>query len=405
MQSFFTPEFFIKNRQRLRDLSDSLGPIVVTANGLLQRNGDGAYNFRQDSNFWYLTGIDTPDAILVLDKNTEYIILPILSPVDEVLGAPPDAEEIIKRSGIDKILPEAEGWQLLTKSLKNTQQAATFSATPVYSKHYGFYTNPARRMLIKRIRSIHADIELLDLRKQLMQMRMIKQTPELMAIQKAVDITVDTLKNIEKSIHNYSFEYEIEAELSYGFRKNGALGHAFSPIVAGGENTCHIHYMKNSATLKGAQHLYIDTGAEVENYSADITRTYIMDESATRHRKILNAVEEVALYARKNLKPGITIRENEQSVELFMGGKLKELGLIKTISHETVRKYYTHSCSHYLGLDTHDSGDYDAPLEENMVLTVEPGIYIPEEGIGVRVEDDVLITKSGIKVLSEKLYT
>lgn len=405
METFFNSEFFAGNRARLRTLFAGTAPIVITANGLLQRNGDSPYYFRQDSNFWYLTGLQIPDALLVIDKNKEYIILPEMSPVDEVLGAPPDVQYAIERSGIQDVMSLKQGWPLLAKRLKKVQHAATFSAAPVYAKHYGFYTNPARRSLIKKMRAENPDIELLDLRQHLMRMRMIKQPQELAAMQCAIDITIETMKEIEQKLSSYSHEYEIEAELSYGFRKRGASGHAFSPIVASGKNTCHIHYQANSDVLGDAKLLYIDTGAEVENYSADITRTYILREPAKRERAVLAAVEEVAEYAHSNIRPGITIRENEKLVEQFMGEKLRELNLIKTINSESVRKYYTHSCSHYLGLDTHDTGDYDAPLDENMVLTIEPGIYIPEENIGFRVEDDVVVTKTGIKVLSEKLYT
>lgn len=403
METFFNSEFFAGNRARLRTLFVGTAPIVVTANGLLQRNGDSPYYFRQDSNFWYLTGLQIPDALLILDKDKEYVILPAMSPVDEVLGAPPDIQLAIERSGIATIMSLKEGWPILAKRLKKVQHAATFTAAPVYAKHYGFYTNPARRSLVKKIRAENPDIELLDLRQHLMRMRMVKQPQELAALQAAIDITVETMQDISKKLHEYAFEYQIEADLSHGFRKRGAAGHAFSPIVASGKNTCHIHYQANGDNLSKANLLYIDTGAEVENYSADITRTYILKEPAKRERAVLGAVAEVASFARENLKPGISIRENEKLVEQYMGEKLRELGLIKTISPEAVRKYYTHSCSHYLGLDTHDTGDYDTPLEQNMVLTVEPGIYIPEEGIGFRIEDDVLITKTGIKVLSEKL--
>jgi Xaa-Pro aminopeptidase len=405
MESFFTAEFFSNNRNRLKTLFSGTAPIIVTANGLLQRNGDSPVKFRQDSNFWYLTGLETPGALLVLDKDKEYIILPDISPIDEIMGAPHNLSLIKTRSGIDTVLTMKEGWGSLAKRIKKVQNAATFSAAPAFSKHYGFYTNPARKSLMKKIRAVNPEIELMDLRQHLMKMRMVKQVEEIAALQAAVDITVKTLRKIEKRLDKYGFEYEIEADLSHGFRSLGAKGHAFDPIVASGKNTCHIHYQANNDSLKGEAILYIDSGAEVENYSADITRTYILDLAAKREKAVMRAVEEVAAFARAGLKPGISIRENEKAVEQFMGEKLRELGLIKSITHESVRKYYTHACSHYLGLDTHDTGDYDAPLEKNMVLTVEPGIYIPEEGIGARIEDDVLVTKTGIKVLSQKLYT
>ena len=404
MKSNFSSEFFSGNRARLRTLFSGSAPMIFTANGLMQRNSDIPFSFRQDSNFWYLTGLDMPEAMLVIDGDEEYLILPEMSPTDEVFGAPADLEIIKMKSGINDIVYMQEGWPRLAKRLKKVQHAATLTASPAFSKQYGFYTNPARKNLMRKLRNEQPDIELLDLRQHFMKMRMTKQKPELDALKQAIDITTATMKKIEKKLATYKYEYEIEADLSHGFRSRGAQGHAFAPIVAGGKNTCHLHYDKNNDSLADVSILYIDTGAEVENYSADITRTYTLKEAAKREKAVIEAVSVVAEYARGNIKPGISIRENEKLVEQFMGEKLRELGLIKTNTHENVRKYYPHACSHYLGLDTHDTGDYDAPLEENMVLTVEPGIYIPEEGIGVRIEDDVLVTKTGIKVLSEKLY-
>lgn len=401
--SLFDAEFFAGNRRRLRELFTGTAPIVITANGLLQRNGDNNYLFRQDSNFWYLTGIETPSAILVLEKAKEYLIIPTLSEVDEVMGRPHDFEALSRRSGIEQVLDQKSGWKQLTNRTKKVKHIATLSAAPAFVEHYGFYANPARADLIEKLKAINSDLELLDLREHLARMRMVKQPSELKAIQQAIDITIKALKKVQRKFPNYHYEYQIEADLSHEFRRQGAQGHAFSPVVAAGANTCHLHHTTNEAPIDDARHLYLDVGAEVENYSADITRTYFLKPPTKRERAIVDAVLEVAAFARDRLKPGVTIRENEKAVEQFMGEKLRELGLIKSITKENVRKYYTHACSHYLGLDTHDTGDYDAPLVPGMVLTVEPGIYIPEENFGVRIEDDVLVTKTGIKVLSRHL--
>lgn len=377
--------------------------MVFAAHNLLQKNSDTPYSFRQDSNFWYLTGLSLAGVILVIDQDCEVLILPEMTPIDEVFGAPPDFAQITKISGITDIRYMKDGLDWLSKLIKKSKYAGILPAPPAFSEHNGFYTNPARRSLVRKLRNAAPGIELLDLRQHLMKMRMVKQAPELLAIKRAVDITVKTLKRVEKRLSRYEYEYQIEADLTHGYRSGGAAGHAFSPIVAGGTNTCHLHYDRNNDSLKGASIIYIDTGAEVENYSADITRTYILREPAKREQAVITAVAEVSRFAQSNLHPGISLRENENAVEQFMGEKLRELGLISTISRESVRKYYTHACSHYLGLDTHDIGDYDAPLEPNMVLTVEPGIYIPEEGIGVRIEDDVTITSKGIEVLTDTL--
>lgn len=401
--SLFDADFFAGNRRRLRELFTGTAPIVITGNGVVQRNGDNNYLFRQDSNLWYLTGIDIADAILVMDKAKEYVILPTISEVDEVFGRPYDHEALIRRSGIKDFVDEKAGWKQLTSRTKKVKHIATLAALPTFVEHYAFYANPARARLIERLKDINPAVDLLDLREHMARMRMVKQPPELRAIQQAVDVTVKTLKKIEKRLPSYKYEYEIEADLTYNFRRHGTQGHGFSPVVAAGKNTCHLHHTSNDAPIGDAHHIYLDVGAEVENYSADITRTYFLKAPSKRERAIVDAVMEVAEYARNCLKPGMTIHQNEKAVEQFMGEKLRELGLIKSITKENVRQYYTHACSHYLGLDTHDAGDYDAPLVPNMVLTVEPGIYIPEENFGVRIEDDVVVTKNGIKVLSRHL--
>lgn len=403
MESFFEADFFYNNRRRLQNLFSGTAPIVLTANAILQRNGDINYAFRQDSNFWYLTGLDIPEAILVIDKTKDYLIIPDRSPVDEVFGLPHDFEGWSKRSGIKTIYGQKEGMKRLKAKMRRVRHVATLASPAAYNPNYAFYVNPARARLIEQLKVFNPELEILDLREHLLTMRQIKQAPELQALGKAIDITTATLKAVSRRLKSYKSENEIEADITHGFRKRGARGHGFSPIVAAGKNTCHLHQESNNASLKGARHLYVDVGADVENYTADITRTYFLTRPNKRERAIVDAVKDVAAYAMSNLKPGISIKENEKLVEHYMGEKLRELGLIKSIDREAVRKYYTHACSHYLGLDAHDVGDYEAPLQPGMVLTVEPGIYIPEEGFGVRIEDDVLVTKRGVKNLSKGL--
>ena len=403
MDSYFSSEFFEGNRRRLQELFTGTAPIVLTANGLMQRNADNSYLFRQDSSFWYLTGLTTPDVILVMDKDKQYLIVPDLSPTDEALGAPHDLTAMQKHSGIDSILTSKEGWKRLGTRLKRVKHIATLAAPAAHLENYGMYTNPARARLIEQFKSLNPDLELLDLRQHLTRMRVVKQEPELRAIQRAVDITVSTMKTVQRRLPQYAHEYEIEADLSHGFRKRGALGHSFLPVVAGGKNTCHIHYQSNSQPLADARYLYIDTGAEVEHYAADITRTYFLKQPTKRERAVYDAVKDVHDFALSRLRPGITLRENEDAVDQYMGEKLRELGLIKTIEQSTIKQYFGHLTSHFMGLDVHDVGSYDIPLSAGMVLTVEPGIYIKKEGLGVRIENDVLITKKGCKVLSASL--
>lgn len=406
MSDMFGSDFFAANRERLRQLFTGTAPIVVTANGLLQQATSEPYRFRQDGSFWYLTGIDEPDIILVMDKGREYLIVPGREASRETFDGALDYDELSRRSGVGDILNEKEGWKQLEARVKKVRHVATLAANPPYIEGLGMYSNPARASLIKQLKEINSELELLDLRQHLSRMRMVKQPAELEALQAAIDVTLDTLKEVTRpsQLAKYAFEYEVEADITRGFRRRGSMGHAFWPIVAGGGRACVLHNINNNSPLSSDELLTLDVGASANHYCADITRTIALnDRPSRRQQSVYEAVQAAQDYAYSLLKPGVMLREYEKEMEQFMGEKLRELGLIKSIEHETVRKYFPHATSHFLGIDVHDSGDYDHPLEEGVVITVEPGIYIAEEGIGVRIEDDVLITADGCEILSKKL--
>lgn len=406
MKSLFSAEFFAGNRARLRELFTGTAPIVITANGLLQRGGDSSFQFQQDSGFWYLTGIDEPDVLLVMDKDKEYLILPQRDNIRETFDGAINASALSQISGITTVLNATDGFKQLSSRLKKVKHVATLAASGPYIEHYGMYANPARAQLIERMKAVNPALELLDLREHLTRMRMVKQGVEIKAIQAAIDITVKTLKEVSRptKLAKYSYEYELEADITRGFRRRGAAGHAFAPIVAGGKRACTLHNTDNNAALTANELVILDVGAEVNHYAADISRTVSLGGKPSRRQQAVHqAVQEVQDFAYSLLKPGVLLKENEEKIEHFMGEKLRELGLIKTINKEQVRRYFPHATSHFLGLDVHDVGDYTQPLAPGMVLTVEPGVYIPEEGIGVRIEDDVLITKTGCKIFSKRL--
>lgn len=408
MDSKFNSEFFAGNRQRLRELFTGTAPIVVTANGLLQKGADNTYGFSQDANFWYLTGIDQPDILLVLDRDSEYLIVPSRSASREAFDGAVEYEPLTKRSGVKTVYDDKEGWEKLGGRLKKVKHAATLGVPLPYVEQYGMYTNPARGALVDRLKTYNETLDLLDLNQHLARLRMIKQPEELAAIQAAIDITTGSIKESSRlgKLKKYAYEYELEAELTRGFRRRGASGHAFEPIVASGQRACTLHNVANGGALSADELVLMDVGAEVEHYAADITRTVSLSGSPSRRQQAVHAaVIEVQDFALSLLKPGVMLRDYEQQIEHFMGEKLRELGLIKIISHEEVRKFYPHATSHFLGLNVHDVGEYDRPLEAGVVMTVEPGIYIPAEGIGIRIEDDVYVTPKGPRVLSGKLST
>ncbi len=403
MREYFSAGFFAGNRRRLKELFTGSAPIVLTANGSLQRNGDSTYLFRQDSSFWYLTGIDDPDIVLVMDKDKEYLIVPEGNEIRDVFEGEINQARLSEISGIKSVIDSKNGWKQLANRLSRVKHMATLAAPPAYEPHYNMYTNPARALLIARCKDISPGLELLDLRSHLAKMRVVKQPEELVALREAVDITVKTIKTIAQKRNKFNYEYEIEAEITREFRRRGAAGHAYNPMVATGVNACTLHYFSNNDKLPGKGLLFLDVGAEVKNYAADISRTYALGKATRRQQKIHAAVLEVQDFALARLTAGTIIGDYEKEVEQFMGEKLRALGLIKSITRENVRRYYPHATSHFLGLDAHDSGNYREPLKPNCVVTVEPGIYVPEEGIGIRIEDDVLITEDGNEVMSSNL--
>jgi Xaa-Pro aminopeptidase len=403
MKNPFTAKFFINNRKNLQKLTDA-ELIVIPAHTTMQRNGDIGFPFRQDSNFWYLTGIDEPDYVLVISKSETYLIAPQLSYVQLAMEAQTDQEMLKKRSGIEQILSARAGWKKLKKQLLATHEAGIL--LPSSLQVYGIAANPARNALLKRLKRYNPKANFIDIRRELVNMRMVKQPIELQTIQAAIDITCQSLQDIfrPKWFEAYQAEYEIEADVTAGFRRRGATGHAFSPIISSGKSTVDVHHLVNNGKLKKGELLLVDIGAELHYYAADITRMLPIGKTfSVRQKEILRAVADVQQYALSLLKPGANIRENEKAIEAYMGQTLKQLGIIKRITRKTVRHYYPHATSHSLGLDTHDVADYQRELEENMVFTVEPGIYIPEEGVGVRIEDDVRITKTGAEVLTGSL--
>lgn len=405
MEQVFTSEFFVGNRERLRELFTGTAPIVLTANGLLQLGADVAYPFHQDASFWYFTGCDEPDVVLVMDKEKEYLIVPPRDNTRVVFEGAID-ETLLKRiSGVETIYDEQQGWRQLGSRLKKAKHVATLAAAPAYIERLGIYSNPSRRRLLKQMKAYNEGIELLDIGQHVLRLRMTKQAPELVAMQRAIDITGKALKQVIRQARSgkYEYEYQVEADLARSFLMQGAAGHAFAPTIAGGARACTLHNGTSREALSADELLLCDVGAEFDHYAADITRTFSVKAPSRRQQAVYAAVLEVHAYAVSLLRPGVLLKEYESDVEHFMGEKLRELGLIKTIERETVRQFYPHATSHFLGLNAHDGGLYDRPLEPGVVVTVEPGIYIPAEGLGIRVEDDVLITADGSDVLSDRI--
>lgn len=401
MTTYFDATFFSGNRKKLRALCKEDIPIVIAANGQMQKSADTAFPFCQESNFWYLTGVQEPSVLLVIDTNETYLIMPEMSEYQAYFDGQASGQELTDVSGIDTVLSHKNGWAKLLDRVAKTGAVYSLTPPPVFIDTYGIYTNPTRKALVDRLLDADQNNDVIDIRQELASLRMTKQPAELRAIQKAIDVTIHGLEEIRQGV--WQSEQEIVRALTISFLQQGHYSHGYGPIVSAGKNACLLHYEAASSAIKKDDLVLLDVGAEVAGYMADITRVYATGAVTKRQREVYEAVVAVHDYALSLQKPGVSIRDNEKLVESFMGEQLIKLGLIKEHNRERIRHYYPHSTSHYLGVDTHDLGDYDQPLAENMVLTVEPGIYIPEEGIGIRIEDDVLITKDGHQVLSSQL--
>lgn len=398
--------FFRGNRQTLRDELDLQKDdlVLIPSAVRMQFHSEQAAEFLQESNFFYLTGINEPDCLLMMSSKSEWLLIPKQDQFASLWEGQLTPEEAKKKSEIEHVIDVEEGWSLLGRYIPNRVKRVFLLQPEPTIISGGIYTNPSQRDLLNQLQADFPLVSYVDVRPHLSEKRIIKQKPELTAIRRAVDVTLNTMNEVFKDLKSGRFEYELSAQLTYGFKKHGAQGDAYESIVAGGERACVIHYSKKDQTLQKNNFVLIDAGARFDNYAADISRTYLVEgKVSTRQQEILDAVDEVHTFALNYLKPGVRFDQYEEAVEAEMGRVLKNLKLINDVSRDSIRNYYPHATSHFLGLEVHDVGDRSAEFREGMVLTVEPGIYIPEESIGVRFEDNILITATGIENLSKEL--
>ncbi len=390
----FNSDFFAGNRQRLiQAVPNSL--IVVAGHVSMQMSADTSYPFRQDSNFWYLTGINEPDCVLVVDtkKGKSILVIPELNDYQKEWDGDRDTSEIEKIAGIESIQSRSLLNGILSKAKKSGLQICYIKSAPERVEPYGFYSNPARRILENEIKIV--ELEPKDVRLEIARLRQIKQPVEIEMLQKAIDITGSTLAEVRSNLQKIKTEKELERAISSGFFAYGGDGHGYEPIVGSGINASILHYNKNTDVLRDNSLVLLDVGAIYNGYSADISRVWAVGEPTERQNEVYNAVCELQDRAFSMLGPGVNMREYQAEMEKITFKKLKELGI--KLAH------YPHGFSHFLGLDVHDAGDYEMPLRPGSVITVEPGIYLSAESIGVRIEDNILITENGIKNLSENI--
>jgi len=394
-------EFFISNRQRFTEsLEDGL--IIVGAYVAMQRGNDASFKFEQEANFWYLTGIESPDWWIIIDGKSDksWLVAPEVDDVHNIFDGSLLWNDALNISGVDKVITEQEAISLLKDLSEKNESVYTLGQDPG-AKYYDFVINPSQENTQKRLSKLFKNVK--DCRNEIAKLRAIKQPEEIEAMKKAIDLTVKAFEDIKTKLPKLKYEYEVEAEFTYNFRKNGAKGHAYEPIVADGKNACTLHYIANNSALKSESLLLIDIGAKVGGYAADVTRTYSIGNPTTRQIEVHGAVEKAQKDILSLIKPGLSVKEYLEKVDEIMKSAIDSLALIK--KPEDYRRYFPHAVSHGLGIDVHDSLGQPSEFLPGMVITVEPGIYIPEEEIGVRIEDDILITDNGFINLSGSLST
>lgn len=389
--------------QRKTKLIKSLKPnaiVVLSAFNTTQQSRDGAAPFLQEANFFWLTGISEPGWCCLVSADLFYLISPERSDSQELFEGRLSDKEALSISGADKVISEVEFKDILAKFSSNNSPVYTLGPDP-QAEYYDFELNTAPLNLYAELCGIFETVK--DCRPYLSRLRAIKTEEEIEGIRQAIKITEVAFARAKEELHTARYEYEVEAAMTYEIRKQGATGHAYEPIVASGSNALTLHYSKNNSELPASGLVLLDVGARADGYAADITRTYAIGEPSEREKSVHAAVEKAHKAIIALIAPGVSLKNYQNDSDSIMKEALESLGLLDEPTD--YRKYFPHAISHGLGLDVHESlGGYES-FQPGMVLTVEPGIYIPEEGIGVRIEDDILVTSSGNENLSTSLPT
>ncbi len=400
------PAVFAAHRRRLVELLPSRAIAIVHAADILPTNGDGTLRLHPAGDLFWLAGIEQEESVLLLaphavdpaQRETLYLRQPN-EQTAQWEGAKLDQERATAVSGVARVrwiseLPAALHALLADADvvLLNANEHER-SSTDVEPRDLRM----ARRLMERY--PLHRYERLAPLLRRL---RAVKDEVEVGLIRHAIDITDAGLRRLCRALRPGVMEYELEAELLHEFtRRRAWMG--YEPIVASGGNACVLHYVDNMAACRAGDLLLVDVGASWANYSADLTRTYPVGGTFTaRQRAVYEAVLRVLRASVERTRPGVTLREWKRAAQVQMAEELVGLGLITadeaaadTPEKPACRKYFMHGLGHSLGLGVHDLAPLDGPLAPGWVMTVEPGIYIPEEGIGIRLENDVLVTESG----------
>lgn len=418
-----TQQEFNSRRQALLAKMAPASAAIIFSAPEATRSADTEYPYRQNSDFWYLTGFNEPEAVLILVKSDETHNHSVLFnrvrdlAAETWFGRRLGQDAAPAKLGIDRALPFNEINDQLPLLLNGLDVVYHAQGQYAYADKIVFDALDKLRKGFRQ--NLQAPATLTDWRPWLHEMRLFKSSEEMVIMRRAGEISALAHTRAMEKCRPGMFEYQLEAEIHHEFTRLGARSPSYNTIVGGGDNACILHYTENESELRDGDLVLIDAGCEFKGYAGDITRTFPVNGKFSRpQRAVYDIVLASLTRALEMFKPGISIRVvNDEVVRIMITGMV-ELGILKgeveqLIAEQAHRPFYMHGLGHWLGLDVHDVGHYGTPdrdrtLEPGMVLTVEPGLYIapdadvPEEyrGMGIRIEDDILITAAGIENLT-----
>ena len=402
---------FIRNRKRFCKELKSNSLAIFNSNDIMPTNADGTMEFRQNNDLFHLSGVDQEESILLIcpdaldEKHREILFLKETNEHIAVWeGAKLNKDQAFETSGI-KTVYWLNQFESVLQTLINEVKQVYLNSNEHLRANVEVETRDAR--FGKWIRETYPTHDYERSAPIMHKIRSIKDEVEIALIQKACDLTGSAFRKILKTIKPGVMEYEIEADIIHEFIRNRSRGFAYTPIIASGASACVLHYIDNNRECKAGDVILMDFAAEYANYASDLTRCVpVSGKFTARQKEVYNAVLRVMKAATKMLVPGTFLHEYQAEVGELMEKELLGLGLItqedidkQTPDSPAYKKYFMHGTSHYLGLDVHDVGSWTKPIEAGMVFTCEPGIYIPEENLGIRLENDILVTENGPKDL------
>lgn len=396
--------FFEENRRKLYDKLENNSIVLLYSGKAPQKLGDESYNFTPLRNFYYMTGLDRQNMIVMLyKKDNLYQTTLFIEPFDELkakwVGAVMLSDDARSKSGIEDINYIYNFDEVFSALMFNKRVEHIY----MDFENRSFKLDNFVEKLSKRIAENYPYVDFRNVHNTIAELRMIKSKYEVENIKKAIDITGKGIYSMMSHSRAGMMEYEIEAYFDFELKKNGVKDFAFKSIAASGKNATVLHYSDNNCKTGENDLILFDVGAQWNYYNGDITRTFPVNGHFTpRQKEIYNIVLEGQQKVISSIKPGLEFKRLNEILKEHYAVELKRIGLITC--DDEVSKYYYHGVSHMLGLETHDVGRHnEGVLEEGMVFTVEPGLYIEQESIGIRIEDNVVVTSTGCDVLSKNI--